>query len=88
MQFLQNVRTQDQSAPVTLIFNEESYEVPAANSHGKTVSQLFVEYGAILGADSARITRYLIDSVIVPQDTVVRPSETVRGVVTSESKGF
>lgn len=87
MQFLQNVRTQDLSAPVTLIFNEEQYQVSADNSRGKTVSQLFTEYGAILGVDPARINRYVLNNEIVPRETVVRPGETVRAATTSENKG-
>lgn len=87
MQFLNNVRTQDQSAPVTLMVNEESYQVLAENARNKSVSQLFAEYGANLGVDASRITRYVLNNEIVPGETVVRPGETVRGAVTSESKG-
>lgn len=87
MQFLQNVRTLDVTAPVTLIFNEESYEVSADNSRNKTVSQLFAEYGDVLGVDPSRINRYIINGEVVPGDTVVRPSESIRAVVTSEAKG-
>lgn len=87
MQFLSNVRTQDQSAPVILVVNEESYRVAAENARNKTVSQLFAEYGSNLGVDPSRITRYVINNEIVPGETVVRPGETVRGAVTSEQKG-
>jgi hypothetical protein len=88
MQFLQNVRQQDQNAPVTLMVNEESYEVSYINARGKTVSQLFAEYGSNLGVDASRITSYVLNGEGVPGDTVVRPGETVRGAVTSESKGL
>lgn len=87
MQFLNNARIQDASAPVTLLVNEESYSVPSENHRGKTVSQLFAEYGSNLGVDPARVTSYLLNGEIVPGDTVVRPGESVRGSVTSESKG-
>jgi hypothetical protein len=87
MQFLDNVRVQDQSAPVTLLFNEESYEVPAENALNKSVSQLFAEYGVNLGADPARLTRYIINGEVVPGTTVVRPGESIRSVISSESKG-
>lgn len=87
MSFFDQVRTQDQSAPVTLMVNEESMELLPENYRNKTVSQLFAEYGARLGVDASRITRYVINSVQVAGDTVIRPGETVRGAVTSESKG-
>lgn len=87
MQFLQNVRAQDQSAPVTLMVNEESYQILAENARNKTVSQLFAEYGANLGVDPSRITRYVLNNEIVPGETVVRPGETVRGAILAESKG-
>lgn len=87
MQFLNNVRVQDQSAPVTLLFNEESYVVSAENALNKSVSQLFAEYGLNLGIDPARLTRYIINGEVVPGTTVVRPGESVRGVIVSEGKG-
>jgi hypothetical protein len=88
MQFLNNVRTQDASAPVTLVVNEETYSVSPDNYRGKTVAQLFSQYGENLGVDPARINRYVINNEIVPGETTVRPGETVRGAVTSENKGF
>lgn len=87
MDFLSNVQPQDQTAPVTLMVNEESVRVPYVNAQGKTVSQLYAEYGASLGADPARITRYILGNEQVPAQQVVRPGETYRGAVTSESKG-
>jgi hypothetical protein len=87
MSFFDQVRTQDQTAPVTLAVNEETLEILPENYRNKTVSQLFAEYGSRLGVDPSRITRYVINSVQVVGETVVRPGETVRGAVTSESKG-
>ena len=78
----------DTEAPVTIAVNEESAQIPAMNARNKTVSQLFAEYGpSQLNIDPARIQRYVLNNQLVPGDTVVRPGETVRGSVTSESKG-
>jgi hypothetical protein len=87
MQFLNNVRAQDQTAPVTLLVNEESYAVTPANYQGKTVAQLFAQYASNLGVDASRIQSYILDATQVPGETVVRPGEVYRGVITSESKG-
>lgn len=87
MQFLDNARSLDMSAPVILQMNDEQYSVLAENARNKTVSQLFAEYGSYLGANASRATKYIIDGVSVPVDTVVRPGETVRAAVTSENKG-
>jgi hypothetical protein len=87
MQFLDNARSLDMSAPVILQMNDEQYSVLAENARNKTVSQLFAEYGSYLGANASRATKYIIDGVSVPGDTVVRPGETVRAAVTSENKG-
>lgn len=86
MSFFSQLRTQDQSAPVTLLLNEESITLTSDQYRGKTVSQLFGEYGHQLG-DVTRINRFVLNGEIVPGDTQVRPGESVRGAVTSESKG-
>jgi hypothetical protein len=86
--FFQQVRTQDQSAPVTLILNEDSLSLSPDQFRGKTVSQLFAEYGTSLGGDVSRINRYVLNGEVVAGDTVIRPGETVRGSVSSESKGI
>lgn len=88
MSFFQQIRTQDQSAPVTLLLNEDSLQLQPDQYRGKTVSQLFAEYGASLGGDVARINRYVLNGEAVAGDTVVRPGESVRGSVNSESKGI
>lgn len=87
MSFFQQIRTQDQSAPVTLILNEETLTLSPDQYRNKSVSQLFAEYGASLGGDVTRINRYVLNGEAVSGDTVVRPGETVRGAVSSESKG-
>ena len=87
MSFFTQIRTQDQSAPVTLLLNEDSLQLQPDQYRNKTVSQLFAEYGASLGGDVARISRYVLNGEAVAGDTVVRPGESVRGSVSSESKG-
>ncbi len=87
MQFLNNVRAQDQTAPVTLLVNEEAYAVTPANYQGKTVAQLFAQYASNLGVDASRITAYVLNAEQVPGETICRPGEIFRGVITSESKG-
>jgi hypothetical protein len=88
MSFFTQIRTQDQSAPVTLFLNEDTLQLQPDQYRGKTVSQLFAEYGASLGGDVARINRYVLNGEAVAGDTVVRPGESVRGSVSSESKGL
>jgi hypothetical protein len=87
MSFFTQIRTQDQSAPVTLLLNEDTLQLQPDQYRGKTVSQLFAEYGASLGGDVARINRYVLNGEAVAGDTVVRPGESIRGSVSSESKG-
>jgi hypothetical protein len=86
MSFFDQIRTADQTAPVTLYLNEESITLTSDQFRGKTVSQLFGEYGHSLG-DVSRINRFVLNNEVVPGDTVVRAGESVRGAVTSESKG-
>lgn len=86
MSFFDQIRTADQSAPVTLYLNEESVTLTPDQYRGKTVSQLFGEYGHSLG-DVTRINRFVLGNEAVPDDTVVRAGESVRGAVSSESKG-
>jgi hypothetical protein len=86
MSFFDQIRTADQTAPVTLYLNEESITLTSDQFRGKTVSQLFGEYGHSLG-DVSRINRFVLNTEIVPGDTVVRAGESIRGAVTSESKG-
>lgn len=86
MSFFDQIRTADTSSPVTLLLNEESITLNSDQFRGKTVSQLFGEYGSALG-DVTRICRFQLNGEIVAGDVVVRAGETVRGAVSSESKG-
>jgi len=86
MAFFDQIRSADQSSPVTLLLNEETITLQPDQFRGKTVSQLFGEYGARLG-DVTRINRFVLNGEAVPGDTVVRAGESVRGAVSSESKG-
>jgi hypothetical protein len=81
------LQQQDPNQAVTLVLNAEEITLTAAEFTGKTVSQLFGEYGNRLGGDVSRITSYTVNNVVMPHTTQVRPGETVRGIVTSEGKG-
>lgn len=85
--FFTQIRTQDQSAPVTLFLNEESLTLNPDQYRGKTVSQLFAEYAQDLGVSASRIVTYVLNGEQVPGDTVARPGESFRGCVNAEDKG-
>ena len=87
MAFFDSIRPSDQTSPVTLLLNEESLTLVPDQYRNKTVSQLFAEYGEPLG-NVSRVTRFVLNGESVPGDTVVRPGESVRGAVSSESKGI
>lgn len=84
--FFQQIRQADTETPVTLYFNEESVSLNSAQFTGKTVSQLYAEYGSNLG-DVTRINRYILNGEVVPSTQVVRAGESYRASVNSESKG-
>lgn len=86
MSFFDSVRTQSYDEPVTILVNEESVSLGEAQYRGKTVSQLVAEYASGL-VDVSRVNRYVINGTSVSGDTVVRPGETVRVAISSESKG-
>lgn len=86
MSFFDSVRTQSYGQPVTILVNEESVTLSEGQYRGKSVSQLVAEYAANL-VDVSRVTRYMIDATQVSGDTVVRPGETIRVAISSESKG-
>jgi hypothetical protein len=87
MSFYDNLRQQDTSAAVTLVVNEEELALTFEQYNGKTVSQLFGEYGHRLISDVTRVRTFAINNVEVPGPTQVRPGETVRGVIKAEGKG-
>lgn len=86
MSFFSQIRQADTESPVTLYFNEESISLNSSQYTGKTVSQLFAEYGSSLG-DVTRINRYILNNEQVPSTQVVRSGESYRGNCNSESKG-
>jgi hypothetical protein len=86
MSFFDSVRAQNYNEPVTILVNEESVTLAEAQYRGKSVSQLVAEYAGSL-VDVARVNRYLINGTSVSGDTQVRPGETVRVAIASESKG-
>lgn len=84
--FFSQLETQSYANPVTIMVNEESITLSEGQYRGKTVSQLVAEYASHM-VDTSRITRYIVGTEIVSGDTVIRPGETVRVSVNSESKG-
>lgn len=87
MAFYDTLRQQDTSAPVTLMVNEEELELSFEQYNGKTVSQLFGEYGSRLIGDVTRIKTFAIDNTEVSGTAVPRPGESVRGIIKAEGKG-
>jgi hypothetical protein len=87
MSFFDTLRQQDPNAVVTLVVNADERELTFEHFNGKTVSQLFGEYGGSLINDVNRIRTFAIDNVEVPGTTQVRPGETVRGIIKAEGKG-
>jgi hypothetical protein len=81
------LQQQDPTQAVNLVLNAEQTTLTAAEFTGKTLSQLFGEYGSRLGGDVSRITSYSVNNVVMPGTTQVRPGETVRAIVTSEKLG-
>jgi hypothetical protein len=71
---------------VVIQLNDESITIAAADAEGKTVSELFNEFGDDLG-DVDRINRFVAAGRIVQSDTPVELGVVYRGAVTSESKG-
>jgi hypothetical protein len=83
-----NFRQQDTSASVTLVVNEEELELSFEQYNGKTISQLFGEYGHRLLNDVTRIQSFAIGDTIQQGTAVPRPGETVRGIIKAEGKGL
>lgn len=77
----------DTRKPIILQLNEEQIEVSADDAEGKTVAQLFEEFGSDLG-DVDRISRYVSAGQIVSEDSTVKLGTVYRGAITSETKGL
>lgn len=86
MSFFDAVRTQSYDEAVVIYVNEESVTLSEAQYRGKSVSQLVAEYASGL-VDVSRVNRYVINGTAVSGDTVVRPGESIRVAISSESKG-
>lgn len=86
MSFFDSIREQDYSAPVKILINEESVTLNEAQYRGKTVSQLVAEYASGI-VDVSRVNRYVVDGTSVSGDTAIRPGESIRVGVHTESKG-
>jgi hypothetical protein len=86
MSFFDAVRTQSYDEAVVIYVNEESVTLSEAQYRGKSVSQLVAEYASGL-VDVSRVNRYIINGTGVSGDTVIRPGESIRVAISSESKG-
>jgi hypothetical protein len=87
MAFYDTLRQQDTSAAATLVVNEEELALTFEQYNGKTISQLFGEYGGRLINDVTRIKTFAVNGVEMGGSTQVRPGETVRGIIKAEGKG-
>ena len=74
-------------APVTLIVGTEQLKLSDLFYKGKTVKELFIEYGSRLNNDKDHIITFVIGDFIVPDDTQVRSGETVRCIIESPCLG-
>jgi hypothetical protein len=86
--FSSNSNSSTNTSMVVLTAGTERVEIPASNAQGKTVSQLFAEYGEELGIDTDRINRYVDAGRIVTADTPVEAGRQYSGNTTAESKGL
>jgi len=77
----------DKRQEVVIQLNDESVTIAAADAEGKTVYDLFNEYGNDLG-DVDRVNRFVAAGRIVEADSPVELGVVYRGAVTSESKGI
>jgi hypothetical protein len=71
---------------VTLTVNDSEIALTSQEYEGKSVRQLFEQYGGRLGTDISRITSYTVAGLSVDGDSTVVPGAAVRGNVTSDSK--
>jgi len=75
------------ASPSSCSSTKSRSKVSADDAEGKTIEELFSEYGSDLG-DVKRITRYVSAGQIVSDDAAVVPGTIYRGAITSESKGL
>jgi len=68
---------------VTLIVGEVELKLSYIQYKGKTVKELFIEFGSHLNKDKDHIITFVIGDFIVPDDTQVRSGETVRCIIES-----
>jgi hypothetical protein len=90
MAFNDNLNQTPQTAArvVTLLFNDESVELAPAEYSGKSLTQLFTDFGGRLGTDVARITSYTVDNIVRDGSTPVRDGEVVRGIAKTDAKNL
>lgn len=77
----------DAQAVTLFVGGGERVIVPFQQANGKTVSQLFREFAAQLGADAARVSRYLFSGNPVDGNTIVQPGSTYQGAANLDEKG-
>lgn len=73
--------------PVVIQLNEEAITISAEDAEGKSIQQLFQEFGDEMG-DVNRINRFIAAGQIVSPDDSVVLGTVYRGAVTSEHKGI
>jgi hypothetical protein len=84
--FSNALQQQDPSAVVYLDVNGNVIALMPNEYEGKTLTQLFTDFGSRLGTDVSRVTSFTINGQQVGATAVVRPGETVRGNVQTDSK--
>jgi hypothetical protein len=73
--------------PVTLKANDQELKLNGMQYDGKTLKELFTEYGHNFDNVESGSTAFLIGSFIFPDDAEARPGETIRRVVLPENLG-
>ena len=71
---------------VEIFLNSDSIRITEAEAKGKTIDQLYQEFGNSLG-DVSRIQRYTNSGRIIEGDSQVEIGMSYRATVASESKG-
>jgi len=73
--------------PITLQQNDQELKLNGMQYDGKTLKELFTEYGHNFDNVDSYTTAFVIGSYIFPDDAKVRPGETIRRVVLPENQG-